>query len=131
MRILLIDDDFISIFLTEKLLQREAFSEQITSFQLPQEALAYIQDRLPDNVPEVILLDLNMPLMSGWDFLNALRPHEAALTGRCVIYILTSSLAPADKIRARDYSLVAGVIHKPLDRAKIQAIRAQTSAGKP
>lgn len=129
MHTLLIDDDAISVFLTEKLLQREAFSEQITSFQSPQEALEYIRTMLPGSAPKVILLDLNMPLMSGWDFLNALRPHEAALAGRCIIYILTSSLAPADKIKARDYSLVAGVIHKPLDRAKVQAIRAQAAAG--
>ncbi|MGY2133094.1 response regulator [Hymenobacter sp. HD11105] len=127
MHTILIDDDFISVFLTEKFLRREEFSEQITSFQSPEQALEHVRQVIPDNVPDIILLDLNMPLMSGWDFLEALRPHEAQLAGRCLIYILTSSLAPMDKIRAKDYGLVAGVINKPLDRAKVQAIRAQVA----
>jgi CheY-like chemotaxis protein len=127
MHTILIDDDFISVFLTEKFLRREEFSEQITSFQSPEQALEHVRQVIPDNVPDIILLDLNMPLMSGWDFLEALRPHEAQLAGRCLIYILTSSLAPMDKIRAKDYDLVAGVINKPLDRAKVQAIRAQVA----
>jgi CheY-like chemotaxis protein len=131
MHTLLIDDDFISVFLTEKLLQREAFSANITSFQSPQQALEYVKQSIPDRIPSIILLDLNMPLISGWDFLDALRPCEAQLEGRCVIYILTSSLAPMDKIKARDYSLVADVINKPLDRAKVQAIRTQVAEGRP
>lgn len=128
MHTILIDDDFISVFLTEKLLRREEFSEQITSFQSPQQALEHVQQAIPDNVPDIILLDLNMPLMSGWDFLEAIRPQEAQLAGRCLIYILTSSLAPTDKIKAKEYGgLVAGVINKPLDRAKVHAIRAQVT----
>jgi CheY-like chemotaxis protein len=131
MHTILIDDDFISVFLTEKLLRREEFSEHITSFQSPQQALEHVQQAIPDNVPDIILLDLNMPLMSGWDFLDAIRPQEAQLAGRCLIYILTSSLAPTDKIRAKEYGLVAGVIHKPLDRAKVQAIRTQSAESRP
>ena len=125
MHIVLIDDDYISIFLTTKLLQRENFTDNITSFQLPQEAVYYLQNTLPDQVPDVILLDLNMPIMSGWDFLDAIKPFESQLAGRCSIYILTSSLAPSDKLKAEEYSLVTSVIPKPLDGPKLQAIRAQ------
>ncbi|GAB2475916.1 response regulator [Hymenobacter qilianensis] len=125
MHIVLIDDDYISIFLTTKLLQRENITDSITSFQLPQEAVYYLQNTLPDQVPDVILLDLNMPIMSGWDFLDAIKPFESQLAGRCSIYILTSSLAPSDKLKAEEYSLVTSVIPKPLDGPKLQAIRAQ------
>ncbi|QIL77531.1 MULTISPECIES: two-component system response regulator [Hymenobacter] len=125
MHTVLIDDDYISIFLTTRILQRENFTDTITSFQLPQEALDYLQNALPNQVPDVVFLDLNMPIMNGWDFLDALRPLEAQLAGRCSIYILTSSLAPSDKLKAEEYSLVASVINKPLDGPKLQAIRTQ------
>lgn len=67
-----------------------------------------------------------MPLMSGWDVLEALQPLQPHLLGCCAVYILTSSLAPADTNRAREYPLVAGLLHKPLDQDKIQAIQART-----
>ena len=125
MQTLLVDDDSISIFLTEKLFQREGFSQGLRSFQSPEQALSYVlraaeQQQLPD----VILLDLNMPVLNGWDFLAALQPYETQLAGRCFIYILTSSLSPTDKVRSQSISLVTDFIAKPLDGPQIQVIQA-------
>lgn len=128
MNTLLIDDDYISVFLTERLLQQETFTEGLLTFHSSQQALHYLQQLPPDQParwPEVIFLDLNMPIMSGWDFLRALCPYEQQLLGHCRIYILTSSLAPCDAARAQDFALVAGFIHKPLDSMELQVIRAQ------
>jgi CheY-like chemotaxis protein len=124
MRTVLVDDDYISVFLTEKLLKREGLGEDMCSFQSPEKALAHVQQAIPDEVPALILLDLNMPVLSGWDFLEALQPYEGQLAGKCFIYILTSSLAPSDRAKAREFPLVAGLIHKPLDSMQIQAIHA-------
>ena len=124
MHTLLIDDDPIATFLTERLLQHEGLSDTAASFQSPTEALAFLLKQIPAGlVPQVILLDLNMPLVSGWDFLDILRRHEVQLQDQCIVYLLTSSMAPADKIRAREYPLVAGLLLKPLDARKIQQIR--------
>ncbi|OUJ75138.1 response regulator [Hymenobacter crusticola] len=125
MQTLLIDDDFISVFLTEKLLKREGMGEAVRSFQVPQEAVSYLRQTLPDHPPELILLDLNMPLMSGWDVLEALRPYETELLERCFVYILTSSLALSDTARAKEFAVVTGLIHKPLDSNQVRAIHAQ------
>ncbi|GAA3999077.1 response regulator [Hymenobacter fastidiosus] len=124
---LIIDDNPTGIFLTTRLLRRDGQpADVITSFVSPEEAVAFFRQLGPaDAVPDVVLLDLNMPLLSGWDVLDALQPLEAHLLGRCVFYVLTSSLAPADAARARQYPLVAGVLHKPLDWAKIQAMQAR------
>lgn len=127
MDILLIDDNSTSVFLTEMLLKREGFSNNIRSFLAAREALGYIQQHLPDRVPAVIFLDLNMPVMDGWEFLEALKPHEQQLAQRCHIYVLTSSLAASDAQRAKDYALVSGLIHKPVDSQMIKLIRTEMS----
>jgi CheY-like chemotaxis protein len=125
METLLIDDNSTSVFLTERLLKRESFSENIRSFLSAQDALGYLEERLPLYAPEVIFLDLNMPVMDGWDFLEALQPHAPNLADRCRIYILTSSLAPSDAAKAKEYTLVSGLIHKPVDRQMLHTIRAE------
>ena len=121
----LIDDDNISLYLTEQVLRMEDFATDIRTFLGAEEALECLVSGLPAELPAVIFLDLNMPVMDGWGFLEALGPYAPALHGRCRIYILTSSLAPADTAKARSSALVAGIIHKPLDEDEVRAIRAR------
>lgn len=130
MNTLLIDDDLIGVFLTERLLKREGFSEHITSYPSAQEALEFMQQAPRSELPSVIFLDLNMPVMDGWEFLQALKPWEPELLGRCHIFILTSSLAHSDTNRIEDFPLVTGLIHKPLDKIQIQTVQAQVAAAR-
>ncbi len=128
MNTLLIDDDTIGVFLTERLLQREGFADHVAAYPSAEEALSFLQHAGPSELPDIIFLDLNMPAMNGWEFLEALKPQESQLLGHCHIYILTSSLAHSDSERAREFPLVAGLIHKPLDSIQIQAVRDQLEA---
>ena len=118
----LIDDDPISLFLTTQVLHLEGAASNLRTFSGAAAALAYLLPRLAAEVPAVIFLDLNMPELTGWDFLDALAPHAPALADRCRIYLLTSSLAQADTARTSAYALVSGIIHKPLDAEGVQAI---------
>ena len=118
----LIDDDSLSNYLTETLLKMEDFSPDIRTFEAADEALAELLQQ--PELPRVVFLDLNMPMMNGWEFLDALAPHRGRLQGNCHIYILTSSLALSDLNRSRHYDLVAGLIHKPIDSGEIRAIQA-------
>jgi CheY-like chemotaxis protein len=129
MKTYLIDDDSLAIYLTEQLLRTEGFSDSICTFQSAEAALQTLVAAKEESVPEVVFLDLNMPMMNGWQFLDALAPHEEALRGNCHIYILTSSLALKDLERSREYELVAGLIHKPLDSEEIRAIQSRLEAG--
>jgi CheY-like chemotaxis protein len=122
MDIYLIDDDPISLFLTTQVLHLEWAGLNLHTFPDAVAALAYLLPRLAAEVPGIIFLDLNMPELTGWDFLDALAPHMPALAGRCRIYLLTSSLAQGDTARAAAYALVSGIIHKPLDHEEVQAI---------
>lgn len=129
MKTYLIDDDSLAIYLTELLLRAEGFSNSICTFQSAEEALRTLVAEKKEAVPEVVFLDLNMPAMDGWQFLDALAPYEDELRGNCHIYILTSSLALADLEKSKHYDLVAGLVHKPLDSEEIRAIQSQFEAG--
>ena len=131
MKTYLIDDDHIGSYLTEQLLRAEGFTDSIRKFLSAEEGLQALINAPPAELPQVVFLDLNMPLMDGWQFLEALAPYEEKLRDNCTIYILTSSLALADLEKSRRYSLVAGLIHKPLDRGEIRAILGELEPGPP
>ena len=69
---------------------------------------------------DVLLLDLNMPVMDGWTFLQELEEKGAAVT--FPIYIVSSSIDPSDINRANDHTHVMGFIEKPLDENKVKAL---------
>lgn len=114
-KVFIIDDDDISIFLTSLVLEEAGFAEEIKTYNSADAALkdlpALVDNEIP---PEVILLDLNMPGKSGWDFLDILRHCEKKLLGSTSVFILTSSIAASDKDHSRRYPLVRGFLHKPL-----------------
>lgn len=126
MKIFLIDDDGVSLFLTQRLLILEGFRD-IRAFQSAEEALELLASSSMEEIPDVVLLDLNMPGMSGWEFLDALPPLELKLRGKCSVYILTSSLDVSDTARSQQYSIVSGLIHKPITPEDIKVIAQQVT----
>ncbi|GAB3818495.1 response regulator [Pontibacter rugosus] len=116
-KVFIVDDDEVSIFLTETVLVTENFALEYSTFLNPAEALEHLLQLLTQgeqNLPEVLFLDLNMPFMSGWDFLDALKPYNQQLKQQCKIYILTSSVDICEMERSKNYSILAGFLHKPV-----------------
>ncbi|MCC9169018.1 response regulator [Pontibacter harenae] len=120
MKIFIIDDDDLNLFLTENLLALEDATHEIKTFLSGTAALEALQTGGEAAVPDIIFLDLNMPVMDGWEFLEALAPLGPSISERCRIYVLTSSLSASDTTRSKEYALVSGLIHKPL---KIEDVR--------
>ncbi|GEO03385.1 response regulator [Adhaeribacter aerolatus] len=122
MKIFIIDDDEVSIFFARHLLLLENAAPDITTFLCAEEALQTLQASAVPDLPDAIFLDLNMPIMDGWEFLEALAPIAQKITQNCRIFILTSSLDYSDILKIKDYPLVSGFIHKPIKQEDIQMV---------
>ncbi|MFM8431711.1 MAG: response regulator [Bacteroidota bacterium] len=123
--IMLVDDDVIHNFITEHFLKDNYPPVQVVSFVNPEEALKHLSS-IPTNrelkFPDVIFLDINMPLMNGWEFLDEYIKMDFHHVAPSRIYILSSSLDPNDISKAQRYSAVSGFISKPLSPDKVNDI---------
>ena len=117
----IIDDDPIYIFTTRKIMEMGNFSSYIEVFKNGKEALEALKPRVEanENIPEVIFLDLNMPIMDGWQFLEEFMSPN---TQKIIIYIVSSSIDPADLNKAKQYSLVTNYIVKPITPDKLKGL---------
>lgn len=88
--------------------------------QSGQEALDYLADADPR--PDLIFLDINMPAMDGWEFLERYRQLPAGQKADIVLIMLTTSLNPDDEIKTRTISEIAGFENKPLKQAKLEIL---------
>ncbi len=115
-RIVLIDDDESTNFLHERLIIRKACTQDIAIFQSAEKALDYLHVKQPVEAdsPVLIFLDINMPRMDGWDFLERYRSSKDIARPNHVVIMLTTSLNPDDRTRAGTYKEVAGFYSKPL-----------------
>ena len=122
--LLLIDDSYIDNLINRKILDNANFAESITVIESPKEAFNYIRDLYLEGkeLPEVIFLDLRMPLMNGFEFLEALMDLPDLGPDKIRIYVLTSSLDPEDIKRVKENHLVTRFISKPLTSQILQEI---------
>ena len=122
MEVLNVDDDKMVLFIHEKMMVHSQFSTYSTSFEDPNEALDYIDSNKSENKKFVIFLDVNMPKLDGWAFMDLL--NEKSLSAYCYIFMLTSSIDHLDKQRAETYPVVIGFVEKPLSIDKLQKLKA-------
>ena len=110
----IIDDDPIFIFGTKRIMQLANFCEGFLVFHNGKEAYESLRAIIigGGKLPDLILLDLNMPIWDGWQFLDEFIqiPNEKATT----IYIVTSSIDPEDVKKAEAYEIVSNYLVKPI-----------------
>ncbi len=116
----IIDDDPIFRFGTKKIMESVDFCKNFLVYKNGKEALEDLDIRLKSNIdmPDVILLDLNMPIMDGWQFLDELVKIPNAK--QIPIYIVSSSVDSRDIEKAKNYELVTNYIIKPFSVLKLQ-----------
>lgn len=117
----IIDDDRVFQKLTWMKITRKNYARKVLMFSDGEQAISFIRDNASnvDELPDIILLDLNMPVMDGWDFMDAfvkMRPH---IGKKITIFIATSSVNPEDQRRAVEVSAVTDYVIKPISDASL------------
>lgn len=113
-RIMLVDDDTFDIMMYKRIIARSGLVDEIVSFASAEEALAYLLDPESPGV-ELILLDINMPIMTGFDFMEAASKALGPDFGIPVVMMLTTSISERDRDRAATFSPIKAYLNKPLD----------------
>lgn len=116
--LILVDDDEIIVYLTRRIISETNLVELMQVFNNGQEALNYLTENAsnPELLPEILFLDLFMPVMDGWQFLEEYGKLKPKLSRPIVIYIITSSVSNEDIIRAKKFSDVSDYLIKPLKK---------------
>jgi CheY-like chemotaxis protein len=122
--IFLIDDDPIFVHLTKKIINSTNCQYAISEFtdgEIAIHHLAEICDQM-ERLPDVIFLDLNMPVMDGWEFLNEYDTLSSKIKKDIALFIVTSSISPQEVERSKNYRTVTDFLIKPVARGKIVEI---------
>lgn len=114
--IFLVDDDPINNLINKRLLGKVGISNQIIEFLEGEEALIQIET-LPSENQILIFLDINMPVLNGWEFIEKYK--EIYPNRQDKIVILSSSIDYQDRQKAKEYQIVSGFLEKPLTLDKI------------
>jgi len=121
---MLIDDDEIFTYIIKKIIEESEISEQITIFNNGRDAINYLTEVAEEEtlLPKVIFLDLNMPLLDGWGFLDEYIRLKPKMCKKINLYVITSSVSTYDHEKSKEYSDITDFIVKPLAKEKFISI---------
>jgi two-component system chemotaxis response regulator CheY len=111
-----VDDDSIFQFTATRLLESAKLTRQILHFENGQEALDYLEKNAsqPELLPDFLFLDINMPIVDGWMFLEDFEKLKSRMSKQFPIYMVSSSIDPRDMNRAREFAEVKDFVIKPV-----------------
>ena len=117
----IVDDDKIYTFLVKKTIEQTNLVNTIKVFENGLDAINFLKENTAnqDTLPEILLLDLSMPIMDGWEFLEEYILLSPKLDRKITIYIISSSISPYDIDKAKSISIVTDFIIKPISKEKL------------
>jgi CheY-like chemotaxis protein len=112
----IVDDDAIYQIIVNKIIQRSEMFSTISSFKNGKDALDYLHIAVENNtaLPDIILLDINMPIMDGWEFMEEMGLIKCKFNKQITVYIVSSSIAIEDKNKSKSYENILGYLSKPI-----------------
>ncbi len=126
-KILCIDDDQITLMLCKMVIAKTSFSNEIATAKNGEDALNFfdILKTSDKNIikPELIFLDLNMPIMNGWEFLEAFNTEKYAEFHNTKIIILSSTIDPGDLEKSKKFPLVIDFLPKPISKEMLEYLK--------
>ncbi len=121
---MVVDDDGTNNMICENTIKRVDQKAEIRTFHIPKEALASIKEEYnttPESLPTVLFLDINMPTMTGWEFLDVFMQFEEMVKDQFTIYILSSSIEDFTK-EAKIYPFIQGFLSKPFKTSHLESL---------
>lgn len=130
-KILCVDDDSITLMLCKKVIAKAEFSSEIDTCSNGEEALKYFENLKKEKElnttivePQIIFLDLNMPIMNGWEFLDIFSKSQFYSTfSEIKVIVLSSTIDPRDIEKAKQYPMVLNFLSKPITIEILQTIK--------
>jgi two-component system nitrate/nitrite response regulator NarL len=119
----LIDDSDIDLFIQRRFLEVYQFSKKLISYKSAEEALAWLRTVNGEAPPDIIFLDLNMPQVDGFGFLESLKTVPQKIRDKSRIVVLTSSNSQKDRDLAFSYKNVIQFVTKPLKQSDIEELK--------
>lgn len=124
--ILCVDDDPIALMLSKMVINKSMFSNEIITAKNGKEALNYFRifkQTSSGKKPQLIFLDLNMPIMGGWEFLDCFSTNEYADYNTIKVIILSSTIDPEDLEKSKTYPMVLDFLPKPISKEMLEYVK--------
>ncbi len=128
-KVLLVEDDPIAVMLCTKVIEKSGFAGKIETVYNGRMALDYYQNLVSqsetgelEDYPQLILLDLNMPVMTGWEFLEEFIRNIYPFCPETRVVIISSSIVAEDRKKASEYSIVRNFLSKPISVKDIEEL---------
>lgn len=129
-KVLIIDDDEISLFIARASVERCSFASEIITLTSAAKGLAYFETLESENdAPEIVFLDIDMPNINGWQFLNEFEKRYSSRFPNIYIVILSSTIDPRDLQRIEENNLVRDFMLKPLSPEALEKMYNEIKEG--
>ena len=120
--VMIIDDNRIDLFIHHEFIKQMNIAHTVQEFAFATEAIKFLEENDDTKWPQLILLDIYMPIMNGFDFLKKYSILPGSLKKNCTIIVVSSSLDVGDRSKIKEYPQVLELMEKPLDSAKLLSL---------
>ncbi|HCN82840.1 MAG TPA: response regulator [Sphingobacteriaceae bacterium] len=111
---IIVDDSTLDCFITEKIIRNTTICASVKSFAEPLKALEFLETNPFDGIKTVMIVDIYMPLMNGFEFIEAFEKFPEEVRDNYLVYMLSSSINENDMNRVANYQSVKYFLNKPL-----------------
>ncbi len=126
-KVLVIDDTEIDLLIAKMAMKKYAFAEEVVLKKSVLSGLEYLESiqQIPEELPQLIFVDINMPEIGGFYFLERFEELPETIRKNCNVIMLTTSLAEEDQKKAMENKFVSKFLNKPLDKIKLENIKTE------